>query len=835
MSARCLNKIKIASFHSGIIFSCLASMGFLYASPLLAGKFNPMFLKDKGELVDLQAFEAPGNNFAPGTYRVDIYLNQRLERREEVTFQSDNNSQNPKVQPILPLGLWRELGINVERLKQEGIIPAHQAETEPVSLQHIDGVSIEPDVAGLALHINIPQVYIVRQSRSYVDPSLWDDGIVAAFSNYQLNVSRNHIDGQDNNYGYLGLRNGINIGQWYLRNDSSLNQNDGESSRFSNNRTYLERDITPLKSRFAVGQLFTNGNIFDSSRFRGVALASDSGMLPDDQAGYAPVIHGIAETNATVEVRQNGYVIYSTSVSPGAFEIRDIYPSGSNGDLEVTVIESDGRKRQFTQAYSFLPVMTRQGNVQYNLALGKYDNERASSPNLFQATAVYGATNNLTTYGGVLGAEGYYAANLGIGLNSALGGMSLDITNSASRPEKGKAASGQSMRFLYSKTLSQTNTTFTMAGYRYSTAGYRTLSEHVDASEQPGADNSRQKNRLDLSINQSLGSGSLFLSAGETNYWNLGGSTRRLQVGYSGSIKDISYSLSASRTQNAGHYRDKENQIALSFSMPLGERRRSHRLHSSMTTSGKGTSNLQVGVSGDLNDAGTLSYSLQGNQFGSEHTVGAGMNWDAPAAKMAANYAMSDSRRHLDMSAAGTVVVHAGGVTFGQPVGDTFAVIEVPEVKGAGVEGSNARTDGAGHTLASYMQPYRYNWINLDTQTLGADVEVNETSRRLVPRRGAVVMARFDATSGRRVQFLLQQQDGRPVPFGAQVLDEQGNLLAVTDNQSRALVFGIPERGRLTIKWQGGQCAFPYTLPARDKALMYEQLKATCNLQNTKD
>ncbi|WP_431607298.1 fimbria/pilus outer membrane usher protein [Salmonella enterica] len=32
-------------------------------------------------------------------------------------------------------------------------------------------------------------------------------------------------------------------------------------------------------------------------------------------------MRGIAKTNATVEVRQNGYLIYSTSVPPGA--IRD--------------------------------------------------------------------------------------------------------------------------------------------------------------------------------------------------------------------------------------------------------------------------------------------------------------------------------------------------------------------------------------------------------------------------------------------------------------------------------------------------------------------------------
>lgn len=39
-------------------------------------------------------------------------------------------------------------------------------------------------------------------------------------------------------------------------------------------------------------------------------------MLPDSQKGFAPTIRGIARTNAQVTVRQNGYVLYQTYVTP---------------------------------------------------------------------------------------------------------------------------------------------------------------------------------------------------------------------------------------------------------------------------------------------------------------------------------------------------------------------------------------------------------------------------------------------------------------------------------------------------------------------------------------
>eukprot|EP01133_Synstelium_polycarpum_P005897 gene5897-6825_t len=817
--------------------SCLAALSLLSSTSVVAAQFNSTFLKDKGAEVDLRYFEK-NNVVMPGAYSVDLYLNQRLDGRHQITFEVDASIKSADAQPVLTLGLLRELGIDIERLRQDGIVSPDSDDSVPVDLKRIDGASVLADMFTLSLSIDIPHAYIKRRARGYVNPSLWDEGVTALFSNYQLNFNRNMGGEYNSDYGYLGLQNGLNIGGWRLRNDSSISQSSGTKRNFSSNRTYLEHDVTKLKGRFAFGQLYSNGDIFDSTRFRGFQLGSDIGMLPDDETGYAPVVRGIAETHATVEVRQNGYVIYSTSVSPGAFEIRDIYPGGSNGDLDIKIIESDGRERKYSQAYSYLPVMTRRGNFQYSLSLGKYDNEGPASPNMLQGTAVYGATDNLTTYGGVLGTEGYEALNLGIGINSALGGMSLDVTNSRSRPNESNAVIGQSTRFLYSKTLSKTSTTFTMAGYRYSTSGYRTLSEHIGELDYGGSVGSRgrPKNRLDLSINQTLARyGSVFLSAGETHYWDRSGNTRRLQIGYSGSIGEVSYSVSAAHTQSADRSRESDNQLAFSVSIPFGPRSLSQRFFSNLSTAGNGQDSIQTGVSGYLDEASTLSYSAQAGLNDSERSGGVGLGWDAPSAKVTANISETGSSRHIDMTASGSVVAHSDGITFGQPVGETFALIEVPGVKGAALEGATARTDSAGYTVASYVQPYRYNWINLDTQTLGSDVDVTDTSQRVVPSRGAVAKARFQASTGRRVQFELRQADGKKLPFGAQLLDEENSLLAVVDNQSRALAFGIKDHGQLTLNWGHGSCSVPYTLPERDVSLIYDQVKVVCRTNSVED
>ena len=815
----------------GTGFYWLAAMGLFSAPTVLAAQFNPLFLKDKGGAVDLRYFEQ-SNGLVPGVYSIDLYLNQALNRRDEVVFRADEDTD--VVHPMLTIGLLRDMGVDVERLEKEGLIAQGEEDDALLDISAIDGVSVDLDVANLALFLSIPSVYIQRQTRGYVDPSLWDEGITAAFIDYQANFSRNTGNGFKSDYAYLGLRNGFNIGPWRLRNESSLTQGTDMAREFSSNRSYIERDVSSLKSRFAAGELYTNGEIFDSVRIRGATLASDMGMSPDNEIGYAPVVRGIAETNATVEVSQNGNVIYSTSVSPGAFEINDIYPGGSNGDLEIKIIEADGRERIYSQAYSYLPVMTRRGNLQYSLAAGQYDNYDSASPKLIQATGVYGATNNLTTYGGVLHSDGYEAVNVGLGLNTPIGGMSMDVTNSRSRPGQGAKAQGQSLRFLYSKTLNQTDTTFTMVGYRYSTEGYRTLSQHVDeqsyaTGNAEGYSFGRQKSRIDLNVSQSFRrQGSLFISAGETTYWNRAGSTRRLQMGYSGNVKRVSYNLSVSRTQNSGSAQGADNQISLAFSMPFGNPARSHRLYSDVTSSGNGQRSVQSGVSGYVNDAGTLSYSAQVGTTQNDNSAGVGLGWDAPTARVAGNLSRTGDSRHIDLTASGSVVAHSGGITFGQPVGETFALIEVPGVKDAGLQGSTARTNSAGYIISSYVQPYRYNWINLDTQTLGSAVELTESSKMLVPRRGAIVKARFDAEAGRRVQFELSHDAGIRIPFGARMLDEQNKLLAVIDNLSRGLVFGIKDEGRLQVIWGDGACTVQYRLPEVDKSAVYDRVPVVC-------
>ena len=94
-------------------------------------------------------------------------------------------------------------------------------------------------------------------------------------------------------------------------------------------------------------------------------LGSDELMVPYSQREVAPVVRGIAR----VEVRQGGYVIYSTTVAPGPFALTDL-SAGSNGDLLVTVVETDGAPQVFTVPWTAPAIALREGYLKYNLMAG---------------------------------------------------------------------------------------------------------------------------------------------------------------------------------------------------------------------------------------------------------------------------------------------------------------------------------------------------------------------------------------------------------------------------------------------------------------------------------
>lgn len=794
-------------------------------------QFNTAFLQG-GASVDLQALLS-SNQVLPGKYRVDLYSNEVLMGRRDIDFKT--NERNGEIQPCLTIDLIQQLGVDVRKLQDQGLLDPQlpQACYDLTSL--IELASWRYDSSRLRLYFSVPQLAMARGVRGFVDSQLWDEGVIAGFINYQFNSNRNSTEYSRHVSNNLGLRNGINVGPWRLRNESNLNTGTGRASTFVSNRSYVQRDVTSIKGQISAGEIFSDSELFNSVRYRGVKLASDDGMRADSERGYAPIIRGVAESNAVVEIRQDNYILSTTSVPPGPFEINDIYPTGSNGDLEVVIIEADGRRRVSRQAFSALPTMVREGQFKYSVSAGHYasNDESAESPLFISSTGAYGLNSNLTGIVGLQASENYQAFSIGAAKNTTLGAVSFDVTQSSSRALD-KTTKGNSVRALYAKTFTGTDTNFTLAAYRYSTEGFRNFSDHVQDVSEGVQRTGNSKTRTDLTVNQTLGGarqyGSLYINASDQRYWNRGGS-RSFSAGYTNNWGELNYNVSISKTMDIDQSgaSNMDRQVNLSVSFPLGSRPRSPRAFVS-TTRERQDNSTQLGVSGYFADNSDSFYSVQASDSTQSGQSGSlSVNTRTSMADIGVGYSKGRGFDSQNVSLSGSVVAHAGGLNLGQTVGETFALVEVPGISGIEISSHTGVTTGHnGYAVIPNTQPYRVNWLSLDTRNLGGDIELDNATQQRVPRRGAVVVARFEGRKGRRVQFDLFDAQNLQIPFGAVIEDEEGQQLAISDPAGKALAMVDKDSATLRIKWQGNHCKAVYSLPKRSPKINYERFTLIC-------
>ncbi|VFS92437.1 Outer membrane usher protein fimD precursor [Kluyvera cryocrescens] len=165
---------------------------------------------------------------------------------------------------------------------------------------------------------------MLTTAQGYIPPDKYDDGINAMILNYQFNGSKDYQS--DEEYYSLNLQSGLNLGPWRIRNLSTWNKSNSDAGDWDSVYLYMQRSLMAINSNIVVGESSSLSSIFDSVPFTGLQVATDTSMLPESMRGYAPIIRGIAKTNARVVIKQNGYQVYQTYVAPGAFEITDMYP-----------------------------------------------------------------------------------------------------------------------------------------------------------------------------------------------------------------------------------------------------------------------------------------------------------------------------------------------------------------------------------------------------------------------------------------------------------------------------------------------------------------------------
>ena len=803
-------------------------------------------------------------SFLPGEYSVNIFLNGEFKAKSTLEFKEVGD----KVEACFSKEGLKSIGV------KEEYITTKDGDGCVFISSSVSGGSEKYDPGSFRLDLIVPQMYVDNVPKNYVSPDYWEAGESMLYANYVANQYYVKDTGGDysftNRNTYIGYDGGFNIGLWRFRQVGSWRHDNHTGSRWNRNQSYVKRAIPAWKSELSIGESSTTGRFFSGLNYRGVALSTDERMKPDYQRNYVPIIQGVAQTNAIVRVRQNNREIYQTTVVSGPFEITDLQASSLNGDLDVIIEEANGQVSSFVVPFAAVPDSLKMGQDRYDVIVGQ-TRDVGDHDGFAQFTYERGISNAITLNGGARVADDYQALALGGVYATRFGAFGFNNTfSSAKVPDEGRKT-GWMGGITYSQTFAPTQTVLTLAGYRYSTEGYRDFGDVAGlrrAHKKHGPQGSNdwysstylQRSRFEVMINQHFDEyGSLYASASRQTYRGGRGHDTQYQAGYSKVFfNNINVSLSVSRQTTGsyelsqGYYQDldynpnyysiggRKNTIGtITVSLPLDfvPVRNAPTLSATYLKGSDKNESFQTMVSGTANvgDTSPISYFAGhtrdiGNDR-NQNSFGANKNFSKVSLSSSASFA--SKFKQASVTATGTIVAHSGGITLGQYAGDTFAIVEAKGAKGAKVTSTNdVRIDRFGYAVVPYLTPFKYNSVSLSSEGVkNSRVDVDGSQQRVAPYAGAALKLVFETVEGYPVLITIDSKDDMKIPIGSNVLDSSGKVVGMVGQGSMAYIRSEQKSGDLTIEWGDSsedKCVVPIDLDSVDTSEDLIKVSSAC-------
>lgn len=760
--------------------------------------------------IDLSQFSRPGH-LMPGEYSFTLYVNkQTLPEQTVFYYPAPDNPQDSL--PCLSPALVNQLGLKPGSLTSL----AWWHDGQCLVLSSLPGTEVKADLAASSLYINLPQAYLEYAAENWDPPARWEEGVPGILVDYNLNaqVSQQTRGGSPTSYTTSG--NGVaggNLGAWRLRADWQMRmdkqQSRGTTSEFDLTRYYAYRALKALNAQLGVGENFLSTEIFDSFRFTGLSLASDNNMLPPNLRGYAPEVTGVARSNATVIISQQGRIIYQSQVAAGPFRIQDLNDALA-GQLDVRVEEQDGSTQTFVVNTASVPYLMRPGRVTYRLAMGRPTDWRhhVNGDAFASGEFSWGVNNGWTLYGGVVGAENYGSLAVGVGRDlMMLGALSFDVTSARARlhglSDVGDHTySGNSYRLSYSKRFDDYNSQVTFAGYRFSEQGFMSMSEYLDA-QAVGVRQYNSKEMYTVSYNQQFPDIGLsaYVNFYHQTYWDQPDNDR-----YSlslaryfdiGQMKNLSVNLTAYRNRYRG---TNDDGAFVSFSIPWGN---SGTVN--LNSSWDKRDNVQrVSYSDRLDERS--NYQLSSGVARSGALLSGYYTHQGDGTQVNANATYQQDRyRSAGVSFQGGLTAIASGVAVhrSNQMGGTRIFVDtdgIPDIPLRGY-GAPIRTDRFGHAVLTDVNSYYRNQVSVDLNLLPEGADVAQSVKQGTLTEGAIGYRRFEVLAGASGMATLRLSDHSTPPFGALVMNSRQQQVGIVGDDGNTYLSGLKPGERLNVRW----------------------------------
>jgi outer membrane usher protein FimD/PapC len=653
-------------------------------------------------------------------------------------------------------------------------------------------------------------------------------GGVAGLLNYDILTQSSRSGGQSSRYLYASTELGLNAGDWIVRSRQLYTSNENRS-RFEHLYAYAQRTFTGYQSIFQAGQININSPLFGGAPITGVQILPEGALTA---SGGGPVVEGIAQSEARVEVRQAGVLIHSARVPAGPFALDGIPLLNGRTDLEVTVVETGGAERRFIvpMASFNASALPRTG---YSFAAGKVRNladNNGTQPLVATAAGSWAWSKNAVATGGVMAGGGYQA--LGLGVDSKVSANTIasarSLLSSASQERVRGASTSFSVNSNFGNSLSAGGSA------TFQTKGYRDLLDttYRDAGLF-GA--SRYKNQFTGTLGWSHPTwGGFNLSYSSVQTFD-GQRTGRLVSSWGKTFKHASVNASletgAGSSERAIGRSSRANGSAfyVNVNIPLGPRnlrtytsRRDDRLRSGAVLSEKVNDYVSYRVATETGDGGTdVTGSVALTPRYTQINLGYGR--------------YGSGSTSLSSQFRGGVAFHGGGITASPyPIQDTFGVLSVGDLSGVKVATPYGPvwTDAWGQAVIPQLTAYKSSRVEVMTKTLPRNVDIKNGFKTIEAGRGSVSDVQFDIVKTRRVLVTATDDRGRLLEKGSSVIGPDNTFMTTVVDGGQLFLANAPSSEGLKVFLPDGkQCELNMTLPEKaDENAYYENATASCRM-----
>lgn len=759
----------------------------------------------------------------PGSYLAEVFRNEVPIGKFDVKF-SRHPTKGEALACVSP-ALYQQLGVDLRYTSAQGkdLLKPTKDSNDPTDCLFMEdwlsGAGSDFNLGELRLDIAVPQAYVTRENLRAVPPEMLDQGTTAAFVNYGLNSYSAQSGDSRAESQFLNLSTGVNLGPWRARQSSYLSKDASGATQTVNGELLLKRSLVGWQAHLALGQTSTWSPVLGSTPITGVRLGSEEMLLPDDELSFNTLVRGAARGNAKVRIRQNNVVFFEQNVPAGPFEFTRLSPPSTLGDLQVTVTEADGSETRSVVPYAYNGGKLNPGSYRYSLAVGNYRGGITSAETpLLHAYVRYGLNDTWTPTLEAIGSANYQALGLQASVYNKFGTFSastqLARQSGAAQEQSGAAHSA----YYYAPPLGPVNV---YTGLSYQTENYvspNTGLGQLSNTSAGAAASFESSSYLGLSLN--MGSyGSLYATARRQTNWNQSAAPEQYSLGYNMFRNSLFFSANLDRSSGA-FAGGSVDTVRLSVSVPLDMGSNKGWLAASASQQGNYGMAQSINYNGNTED-NSLSYGLSHSGQDGQSSSGGSVGYQHPYGFAGLSLSAGNNFSQTGLALSGSLVAHRGGLTLAPPVGDTFAIVEVPNGRGARVNGSNSQIDARGYGVVPYLSPYGFNDVALNLEDAPMDLEVDTASQRVAPLDGSIVLLRFKANRGRPLLLQLALDNGGRVPLGASVLDAQDQEVGQVGQASKAVVRVKADIGKLTVVWGDKpeqRCTLDYQLTAKTVA-----------------